>query len=148
MTSIVPATVNEARADEVVDALSGYHETKTAAQLEQLAGGREALITKLLEIRHQETPPFVGVRAAKLLLGYADDPRVADALAADMGSYLGLAKVITTNVDSVNHAPARERLAKLALERASRESKFVPYAKSLTQSKDAAVSKLAKEQLN
>ena len=141
--------VAKAETDPVLFALSVRHMTATPSELETAAGGKDALISRLLELRSQEKPPFVGVRAEKLLLGYADEQAVENALTADLQSAerKGLARLVTIHLQSVPSEAVRGRLAKQALDRAGRETDFAPYARVLLESPDSEVKKLARERL-
>lgn len=135
-----------AASDPVVSALSLRHMTATTEQLESTAGGADALVSRLLELRTDETTPFVGVRAEKFLLQYADRPEVAAALETDVKSptMLGLARVVAMNVDKIPSPKVRQSLAQAIVERGKQESGFKPYAQALTSSSDAEVSALAR----
>lgn len=147
----LPSTVKVAKAetDPVIFALSVRHMTATPSELEAAAGGKDALIARLLELRTQEKPPFVGVRAEKLLLGYANEQAVENALTADLQSAerKGLARLVTIHLQSVPSDAVRGRLAKQALDRVGRETDFAPYARVLLESPDSEVKKLARETL-
>lgn len=147
LTAMTPAAVFAADATEqVTQALSGYHSSATAAQLESIAGGAGNLVPILLALRTQEKPPFVAIRAEKLLLGYSNLPEVRAALEQDLQSpqYKGLARVISMHIDTVNDADARQGLARLAVARAAQDGEFLPYAKALTQSRHADIRETAK----
>ncbi len=136
--------------DSLLNALShrcSTHGAPSLASLEKIAGSEDALIEFLLEYRTKEQPPFVGIRAQKLLLSYADRSDVAEALASDIDSaeYLGLARVIGANIDAVNDESARRLLASRIIARGKRDSSFTPYAKSLIGSNNAEVSSLARQ---
>lgn len=135
-----------AASDPVVTALSVRHMTATTEQLEGLAGGADALVAKLLELRSDENTPFVGIRAEKYLLQYADRPEVAAALDQDVKSdtMVGLARVIAMNVDKIPSAKARQSLAQSVIDRGKQQTEFKPYAQALTSSSDPEVSALAR----
>lgn len=135
--------------DPVVFALSARHFSATAEELEQTAGGEAALVRKLLELRTKEQPPFVGIRAEKLLLSYADRPEVVAALEEDLTApgLLGLARTVTVHLDQVADSGARQRLARAALQRARSDADFARYARTLLRSEDPEVSRLAREAL-
>ena len=136
--------------DPVYLALSSRHLTHSKDSLESLAGSKEQLIKKLLELRTVEKPPFVGVRAEKFLLFYAEDAAVAEALESDLNSaeLAGLARVLTINNDLLPNSALRTRFARLSVERAKRDPKFASVARALVDSTDSAVSKLARESLD
>jgi hypothetical protein len=135
--------------DPVLLALSNRDMTATAPELEQLAGGQDALVAKLLAYRTTETPPFVGIRAEKLLLLYAARSDVKAALESDIGSakYLGLARIVAVHLDTVPDSVARQVLAKQVIARAKTDADYMRYAKTLQSSSDAEVSKMAKDAL-
>lgn len=145
---VMPQSAQAQAEDPVLFALSARHFEMSTAQLEQLAGGEEALVAKLLAVRTQEKPPFAGIRAEKILLEYAHREDVQAALEEDVQStqYQGLARTIAVNIDSVTDSTARHRLARGVSERAQRDATFKTYAKSLASSKDEAVRKLAVSQ--
>ena len=147
VTVATPGAVLAADATEqVTQALSGYHSSATAAQLESIAGGAGNLVPILLALRTQEKPPFVAIRAEKLLLGYSNVPEVRAALEQDLQSpqLMGLARVISMHIDTVSDADVRQGLAKLAVARAAQDGEFLPYAKALTQSRHADIRETAK----
>ncbi|HQH27300.1 MAG TPA: hypothetical protein PLP17_07890 [Oligoflexia bacterium] len=136
--------------DPLMLALAAREVRVSVQELETMAGGSDALVKRLLELRTQEKPPFVGIRAEKLLLlNYSDRAEVASALASDVGSpqYAGLARLVAANIDQVPNESARRMLAKQVLARAKTDSAFAPYAKNLAQSADGEVAALAKQTL-
>jgi hypothetical protein len=135
--------------DPVLVALSNRDMTATAQELEQMAGGKDALVAKLLAYRVTEAPPFVGIRAEKLLLLYADRSDVRAALESDISSpqYLGLARIVAVHLDSVPDSVARQALARQVIARAKTDDGYMRYAKTLHTSSDAEVSKMAKDSL-
>lgn len=139
----------EAETDAVLLALSAKDFTSSRAQLEQISGSEDALVKKLLELRTTEKPPYVGIRAEKLLLTYAHREDVASALESDLQSqqYKGLARIIAINVDKVQDSAARKRLARTLINQGSVDQEFARYSRTLTESSDAEVSKMAKEML-
>ena len=146
-TIAIPSMAFAADATQkVTDALSGYHDNSNPAQLESLAGGAGNLVPILLQLRTQEKPPFVAIRAEKILLGYANFPEVRAALEQDLQSaqYKGLARVISMHIDSVSDSDARQGLAKIAVSRAAQDGEFVPYARALLQSRHQDVRETAK----
>lgn len=132
--------------DPVLFALSARHMNTSVAQLEELAGGKDQLVEKLLTWRTQESPPFVGIRAEKLLLNYADRNDVSQALQSDVdsGKFRGLARIIAVNIDHVSDSQTRERLARSVLERAKQDQEFKTYARTLQDSTDQRVRELAR----
>ena len=137
-------------AEESVKAeLAGRHFSEQRENLEQLAGGREELVAILLTLRTSEDPPFVGIRAEKLLLHYADDPRVAEALADDVSSVerTGLARAVALHLDRVPTSRVRQKLATEVVSRAGKERAFLPYANSLKKSEDPEVKRIADQGL-
>jgi len=133
----------------LVGALSSRHLDYSVEELEAMVGGADNLVTHLIELRHNESRPFVGVRAEKLLLGYADREEVQMALGDDLRSskMAGLARIITVHIDRAPTAEARQLFATLALERAERDIRFRGYAQALVDSKDEVVSNLARKAL-
>lgn len=119
----------------------------TVQQLEEAAGGEDALVKRLLELRQEEKTPFVGIRAEKLLLGYAGRSDVRAALESDLKSdqLLGLARIVAVNVDKIEDAETRASLARIAIERGEQDESFRSYAKTLTASADTTVSTMARE---
>ena len=133
-------------ADPFLSALSLRHGGATLESLEEIAGSREAVVARLLEARHLEKPPFAGIAAQKLLLQLADRSDVQDAIDQDIASpeYFGLARIVVVHLDKVPNAEARSRTA---LSRVEREPKFRAYARTLVESSDSEVSRLAREAL-
>lgn len=132
--------------EKVTFALSGYHLTSTKEQLVTLAGSEDALVQILTELRTVEQPPFVAVRAEKFLLKFAHRSDVSQTLSSDLRStnYVGLARTIAAHIDEVPDETARRALARGVVERATTESTFVPYARSLGQSSDGEVQRIAR----
>ena len=146
LTVVVPATAQSV-VDGLTNALSGRHLSVNLGELETIAGSKEALAEGLLEIRHLERPPFVGIRAQKFLMQLTEIPSVQQALEDDVSSeqYFGLARVVVSHLDSIPQADVRGRIARAALSRAQREAKFAPFARMLLESKDAEVKRLARD---
>ncbi len=145
---ILPPNLFAQSSDEgLLMALSNRDSVPPLADLEKLAGGQDALVQKLLQYRRQEEPPFVAIRAEKLLLSYSDRPEVKAALLDDISStqYLGLARVVTMHIDKVKDEATRQELAKVALSRAKSDSSFAPYARTLHSSTNAEIKKMAEE---
>ncbi len=142
--------IAESTPDAVKTTLMTRHLSTTRDQLETMAGGQDALVKQLLELRHEEHVPFVGMRAEKLLLQYADRPEVRLALEEDLRAprYKGLAKAIAIHVDTVPDSAAREGMAKLVIERAKQDPSYMPYARMLRESSDENVRELAREALD
>lgn len=134
---------------KVLSALSQRHFSVTAEDLERTAGGRDALISDLLQLRTYSGLPYVGPRAAKLLLEYADQPQVQEAIQADFKApdRTGLARVYAVQVDKIRSSEARASVARMATTRAADDADFVPYAKSLLYSSDDEVKRVAREVL-
>lgn len=140
-------SLGRAADDALLQALSSRHFKSSTADLEKAAGSQDALVQRLLELRTQETPPFAGIRAEKILLNYADRSDVQAALQSDIEStrFPGLARIIAANIDAVSHTDTRRKLAELAIARSSRETDFAPLARNLRNSTDSNVSTLAKQ---
>lgn len=142
--TLLPLTAFAGTTEDVSKALSGYHFSGDLASLEKIAGGKENLINALLELRTTDAIPFVAIRAERLLVSYADEERVHNALSADLGSeHKGLARTVVLHLDKAP-STARESLARKAVERASHEEDFKPFARSLASSSDAKVRELAR----
>ena len=146
---VVPGTVRaegDTPTDRVLKALSGFHVGATPDGLEQLAGGREALIAALLELRTNNQVPFVGIRAEKMLLSYAGRSDVDQALSADVNSTTnqGLARTVAMHLDRAPSAELRTSLSEQIVNRANREPGFAPFARALTQSSDPSVRAVAR----
>ena len=136
---------------EVIQVLStkdslGGSET-TLKDLENLAGGKDQLISILLKYRREEKPPFVGIRAENLLLNYSDNEEVISALESDVNdaNFFGLARTIGSNIDAVQNPSARQRLARAVVSRAKTEKKFESFGRMLKESSDSEVKRLAKD---
>lgn len=140
--------VSSAQADQIEQQLSHRHFVASQESLSKLAGGDDALVARLLELRHSETP-FVAVRAEKVLLSYADREDVQVAIESDLQSaqMRGLAQVIAVHIDSVPSPEARMRIAQAALARAERDQSYRVYAKVLIDCSDEQVRKLARSTL-
>jgi hypothetical protein len=110
--------------------------TTSREQLEEIAGGKDALVAALLELRTDDSTPFVAVRAEKILIGYADRDDVAQALTSDINStqYAGLARTVSIHVNDAPTSTARVALGRQLLERAGKDSSFLPYARALEDS--------------
>ena len=136
-------------ADELDAAMNGRHFAASREQLESYAGGADALVQRLLKLRTNEEPPFVGLRAEKLLLQYVQLEAVVVALEEDLANpkYKGLAQMIALHLDQVSGPEVRLRLARGVIKRAKAESDFRNFAKTLTASADPAVGQLAREGL-
>ena len=137
---------------EVVQALSvrdSFQGQANFQELEDLAGGKEELISVLLKYRRLETPPFVGIRSEQLLLNYTDDQQVVDALEQDVNEtqYFGLARTVASKIDTISNKSARQKIAGAVLRRAQLEKRYESYGRMLKESKDAGVQKLAREAL-
>ncbi|MCC6221681.1 MAG: hypothetical protein IT291_10620 [Deltaproteobacteria bacterium] len=135
------------KVEKIALVLGMRHMTATVQDLERMAGGEDELVKIFLELRKLENRPFVGVRAEKFLLGYADKDAVQTALIADMESkeWAGHARLIAKNIDVVKNTAARRRLALGAVSRAKKDPEFIPHARGLIKSSDVEISKLARE---
>jgi hypothetical protein len=150
--TMVVSSAALASEQEVVNALSSRqcaYGSSNLADLEELAGGKDALIPILLKYRDKETPPFIGIRSEKLLLNYTDEAEVVTALEQDVNNpnLFGLARIVSIHLDEVSDSEARKRLAKVVAERAKRESRFARYGQLLLKSKDSEVQRIAREEL-
>ena len=148
----LPSSATADSTESVLKALSGYDSAVTVEGLEKLAGSQDALVASLLVLRHKEdgsVPPYVSVRAERLLLQFAGREDVQAALEEDLQSeqWFGLARIVVVHLDTVSDAAARSRLAKAALDRAAREQRFTTYGRMLRDSSDPEVSRMAREAL-
>ena len=131
--------------DPVYFRLSGRHFNDSVESLEAIAGGREKLTAKLLELRHSNGLPYVSVRAEKLLVELANDEDgsgpVSSALEEDVAApgYEGLARVVVTNIDSVQSETLRASLASRAIAAHQTSKSMNPYLKNLVNSSHADV---------
>lgn len=142
--------VSDASADALIDALSDRHSVPSFSELEKIAGGHDALISKLIELRGDQTTPMIGMRSAKILLeNFQGEEAIATAFEEDLqrDDRKGIAEAISMNLDKVPSAAARQRLARGILDKASHDEKFAKYAKNLASSKDETVRALAKQEL-
>ena len=149
MSLIFAAPSLAAPKDNIHRILSARQINYAEADLEKIAGSKDNLIKILLEMRLEQTAPFVAERAEKLLLTYADIELVETALADDMRSTntAHLARVITVYIDRVPSTETRSLLATLAVERAERDPKFRAYVHNLIDSQDEQVSSNARKSL-
>lgn len=111
------------------------------AQLEQAAGGSDALVSELLRLREDTTRPFVGVRAERLLLRFTASPKVAEAIAQDLAqsTHGPRIRAVAAHLDEVPEDALQVELAKTLLDRASRETRMRPNARLLRFSKSERV---------
>ena len=132
-------------ATRVATAMSGYHFQAKPDALENIAGGEDQLVHALLELRTNNSRPFVAIRAERLLLVYADREDVLQALLTDINSqeHKGLARTIATHID---RAPEKTRrsLGRAAIDRAKRDPDFSPYARSMNSSSDPELRTMAR----
>lgn len=140
---VLPFAVAQEEAD-LRFILSTRHFSQSEVDLEKIVGGRDRLIEELLEIRHDTAVPFAWARATEILLNYAEDPRVSEALLEDIDSekYLGVARLISLKVDNVKNSEMRRTLARRVISRSEREVSFKSYAKNLSKSLDPEVRKM------
>lgn len=139
-----------ALADQLVDALSDRHKVPSLSELETIAGGHDALISRLIELRTDQTTPLVGMRSAKLLLeNFQGEEAIGSAFEEDLrrDDRKGIANAIALNLDKVPSSVGRQRLAKAVLEKASHDEKYAKMARTLTTSQDEGVRELAKQTL-
>ena len=134
---------------KVEKVLSARHIHPKITELEEIAGGEEALVAGLLQLRTDKKRPFLALRAEKYLLRYATREDVEKALEEDLspGANPRLAQVIAVHIDSIESQETRRKIALLILERAKADVQFQKYAQVLYGSKDVAVRSLAKEAL-
>ena len=131
--------------DPIYFRLSGRHFNESVASLEAVAGGREQLVTKLLELRLSEGVPWVSIRAEKLLVQIANDEGgtgpASSALEADAAdkSKAGLARVIVTNIDSIESDSLKTSLATKAVSSHAGDARMTPYLKLLQSSSSGNV---------
>ena len=140
LVSLAPAA---AHAESVKSLLGGYHFSSSVEDLSSRAGGKEALITELLALRHDSVTPFVAVRAEKVLLELAADSRVQAALEEDSTAkeFLGLARTVAVHIDRVEDAGKRRGLATSLLNRGDGDKSI---SKILQESKDPEISAAAR----
>ena len=122
-----------ADASGVEKALIARHPSESDADLEKIAGGKDALIDELLKLRQKKSPPQLSVRAEKALLTYADEERVLAALESDMANAesKGLARTIALHLKKVKSPLARARLSSEARSRAGRDPSFTPMLREI-----------------
>ena len=131
--------------DPIYFRLSGRHFNESVASLEAVAGGRDQLVTRLLELRHSDGVPWVSIRAEKLLLQIANDEGgngpVSSALEADAAdkNNAGLARVIVTNIDSIESDSLKSSLATKAVSSHAGDARMTPYLKLLQSSSSGNV---------
>lgn len=130
----------------LAEALTARHFNMTTAELEAKYGGEDMLVAELLKLRTQESPPFVGVRSAKLLMSYAGREDVAKAMYEDIQNddTVGLAQLYAINIDKVSNENTRRRLARALVDRSKGNARVATAVESMQSSRDAEVSRLAK----
>ena len=147
----LPVRLFAERADDpVLMVLSSQHMKMDIDKLEQLVGGEEVLVKRLLVLRHQGGVPFVSVRAEKLLLHYSSREDVKAALEEDLQSpeTKGLARVIAIHLDRVADSALKEGLARKLINLASADKDFLPYARAATiESTDPKLRELGRDAL-
>jgi hypothetical protein len=133
----------------LTEALSARHFNQSTADLEAKYGGEEKLVAELLQLRKQESPPFVGVRAAKILMSYSGREDVAKAMYEDIQSddTVGLAQLYAINIDKISNESTRRRLARALVDRSKGNARVATAVESMQSSSDAEVSRLAKGSL-
>lgn len=146
----VCSTASAQSKDQVTLLLSARHLNASPAQLEKMAGGPDALVKKLLGARLKESTPFLGVRAAKMLLQYTHYPEVLTAIGEDIAAANreGLARVYAVHIDEVREPEARKEIARRLIDRAGSQPAFRPFARIMQESRDPEVAKLVKENLS
>lgn len=124
--------------DPIATALSARHFSTAAPELEKIAGGVDPLVQRLIALRFSPMPPYLALRAEKLLLGYADRSDVLGALLEDLESpdRKGLAQLIALHVDQVPSDVSRAKLGAGIVARAKRDESYGSFAKMLADSKD------------
>lgn len=135
--------------DQVLLVLSSRHLVADPAQLEKLAGGADPLVKRLLKLRLDQSTPFVGVRAAKLLISYSTNPDVMSAIAEDIATEdrEGLARVYAVHIDSAADDASRKAIAEQLIARGANSPSFRPFVRVLAECRDGEVVKLAKASL-
>jgi len=136
-------------ATSVKEALSERHGVPSTEELANIAGGEDKLVAELLTLRHDDSLPFISIRAEKILVQFADREDVAAALESDLGNAQkrGLARVVAVHLDSAPSSESKARLARAVISRGQREKAFLPYARTLLDSKDSNISSLARSEL-
>lgn len=145
--SIIFLPQTSSAADPLVTVLTSRHiENVTPKSLEKIAGGEDPLVSRLLELRHDDSVPGLSVRATKFLVAYSDRADVQAALESDIGDLRkhSTANVLALGLDDVRDSGARVRFAKSLLVRADRDKNFRTYARQLGKSSDPAVKSLAR----
>ncbi len=131
----------------VLNVLSKRHMNETTADLERIAGGRDNLIRELMALRTYQGLPYVGVRAAKFLVAYADAPEVEAAIKEDLqaADRAGLAHVYAIQIDKVSSPEARKRIAQGVIDKAQDQPDYSHFARNLLYSNDPEVKRLAQK---
>lgn len=129
---------------KVAAELSGYHSKITTEQLENIAGGKDNLVSSLLKLRTMEKPPFVSIRSEKLLLNYASRADVAAALKSDIQdkNLRGLAGAIALHIDKIQDQEIRRSLAQMATSRAKEDTEFRSFVTGFGNSIDPEIRRL------
>lgn len=146
---LFPSSVLSQERDQVLLVLSSRHLVAASDQLEKIAGGPEPLAKRLIKLRLDQSTPFVGVRAAKLLLGYTRLPEVSQAIHEDIAAEdrEGLARVYAVQIDTIPEPENRKVIAERLVARGSNNPAFRPFVRVLAESKDPEVLKVAKAAL-
>ena len=141
--------IDSAKLSQLKKTLSIRHNPYSTSQLEKIAGSKEMLISGLLELRADETMPYVPYRATKLLLTYSNYSPVKEAIESDIKNpnRRGLAQVVAVHIDEMSEPSVRRYIAQVALDKAEGDERFMPYAKTLVESSDSEVRKIAIEAL-
>ena len=124
--------------DPIRTALSARHLPYPRSELERIAGGKDAFIIRLLQLRLETRPPYMPLRAEKMLLAYGDRDDVLSALEEDLrdSERRGLAQLIALHIDQLPLETSRIRIGREIIERSRRDESYLPFAKMLSESKD------------
>ncbi len=141
---VVSSAALAAENDGVRTALSARHLSASPEQLERIAGGEEPLVRELLVLRATKVPPYLALRAEKMLLRYSDREEVLTALEQDLANpdRRGLAQLIAIHIDDIAPETSRRRIGEAIVERAKRDEAYSPFARMLAESKDPVVRQL------
>lgn len=147
LMATVPAVVQAEGSplERVRQILSGYEVPYKLSDLERMAGGKDALVAILLELRNDDETRFVSTRSEEVLLRYSDREDVLTALKTDLANPLtpGHAIAIVTHIDMVPALDKRRELAKIGAQRAAGEESFHPYVRLLSMNADSQIQKSA-----
>lgn len=126
----VESSYAQALTDKVAVLLGDRHKAPDIAALESVAGGRDALMTRLKQLRLSVNPQLSYVSESLLIEHYSDDPAVLAALVADVEhpDRGGHAKLIAQKLSErsevrIQREGARSELLGALLRRADHDAK-------------------------